>query len=262
MKSLFPSTLVVAALTVIVSTAPSMPAAAQTPAPAASPAAPNTTRFHVTVVRVKPEMLNEWIDLQKNEVVPAQKKAGVASRTVWATSVGNSFEYTISVPFEKFAAMDSPAPLITALGAEAAARLNAKIRKCIETQRTYMANRVNDLTIPAGDASVNRMVVRRVPQGKTQEYLTFYRTEVLPALKKAKEQGKIAGSYVVVRGAGAQANEIVTAESYTKFADLDAGSPVQAVVGNEAYAAISAKSYALSTTVQTVVRRRMADLSF
>jgi hypothetical protein len=121
---------------------------------------------------------------------------------------------------------------------------------------------VNDLTIPAGDALVNRMVVRRVPQGKTQEYLDFHRTEVLPALKKAKEQGKIAGAYVVVRGAGAQANEVVTAENFSKFADLDAGSPVQAVIGREAYAALNAKSNALATSVQTVVRRRVADLSF
>lgn len=262
MKSILSSTLVVAALTVIVSGASSAPATAQTPAPSASPAAPNTTRYHVTVVRVKPDMMTEWIDLQKNEVVPALKKAGVASRAAWATAVGNSFEYTISVPFEKFAAMDSPAPLVTALGAEAAARLNAKLRKCIETQRTYMANRVNDLTIPAGDALVSRVVVRRVQQGKTQDYLTYYRTEVFPALKKAKEQGKIAGAQVSVRGIGAQSNEIVTSEMYNKFADMDAGSPVLAVVGEAANTAINAKGTALATNVQTVVRRRVADLSF
>lgn len=262
MKSLFPSTLVAAALTVIVSTASPMPASAQTPAPAASPAAPNTTRYHVTVVRVKPEMLNEWIDLQKNEVVPGLKKAGVASRSVWNTAVGNSFEYSIVVPFEKFAAMDGPGPLITALGAEAAARLNGKIRKCIETQRTYLANRVNDLTIPAGDALLSRMVVRRVAQGKTQDYLTYYRAEVFPALKKAKEQGKIAGAQVSARGMGAQSNEITTTEFYNKFADLDAGSPILAVVGQQANDAINAKGTALATNVQTVLRRRVADLSF
>lgn len=261
MKSLFPSTLVIAALTVIVSTDPA-PATAQTPAPAASPAAPNTTRYQVTVIRVKPDMLTEWIDLQKNEVVPALKKAGIASRTVWSTAVGNSFEYSSVVPFEKFAVMDGPGPLVTALGAEAAARLNAKLRKCIDTQRTYMANRVNDLTIPAGDALLSRMVVRRVQQGKTQEALAHYRADVFPALKKAKEQGRIAGAQVSVRGMGAQANEIVTTEFYNKFADLDAGSPVLAVVGAEANAAINAKGTALATNVQTVLRRRVADLSF
>lgn len=262
MKSISTSKLVVAALTVVAAAALPAPAAAQTPVASVSPAVPNTTRFQVVVVRLKPDMVNEWIDLQKNEVVPAQKKAGVTSRTVWSTAVGNSFEYSIVVPFEKFAVMDGPGPLVRALGAEAAARLNAKIRKCIEVQRTYMANRVNDLTIPAGDALVSRMVVRRVQQGKTQEALAHYRTDVFPALKKAKEQGKIAGSQVSVRGMGAQSNEIVTTEFYNKFADLDAGSPVLAVVGAEANAAINAKGTALATNVQTVLRRRVADLSF
>src|SRR5262249_36991142 len=35
-----------------------------------------------TIVHVKPEMLTEWLDLQKNAVVPALKKAGVKTRTV------------------------------------------------------------------------------------------------------------------------------------------------------------------------------------
>ena len=186
----------------------------------------------------------------------------MASRTVWSTVVGNSFEYSIVVPFEKFAVMDGQGLLVTALGAEAAARLNAKLRKCIETQRTYMTNRVINLTLPPGDALVSRLVVRRVPQGKTQDYLTYYRAEVFPVLTKAKEQGKIAGSQVSVRGMGAQSNEIATSEFYSKFADLDADSPILAVVGQQASDAINAKGTALATNVQTVLRRRVAELSF
>jgi len=207
-------------------------------------------------------MLNEWIDLQKNEVVPAQKKGGLKERQVWATAVGNSFEYTILVPFEKFALLDSPNPVVTALGAEAAARLNAKTRKCIEVQRTFMTNRVDDLNIPPGTALVMRTVVRRVPPGRAQDYVSFYRADVFPALKKAKADGKIAGATIAIRGVGAQANELTTTEYYNKFADMDAGSPVAAVVGVEANAKINAKGAPLATTVQTVIRRRVAELSF
>lgn len=220
------------------------------------------TRYLVTVVRVKPDMLTEWVDLQKNEVAPAQKKGGVKSRTVWATSVGNAFEYTIITPFDKWALMDSPNPVVTALGAEAAARLNAKVRKCIESQRSYLTNRVDEFDIPAGDALVMRSTVRRVPAGKMQDYLSYHRTDVLPAQKKAKADGKIAGATVAVRGAGAQANELTTTTYYSKFADMDGGNPVAAAVGQEAAAKIGAKGDAIATTIQTVVRRRMADLSF
>ena len=259
MKPVSPSLFAVAALTLVVSALSSAPVTAQ---PAAVAAAPATTRYQVTVVRIKPDMLNEWIDLQKNEVVPAQKKGGLKERQVWATAVGNSFEYTILVPFEKFALLDSPNPVVTALGAEAAARLNAKTRKCIEVQRTFMTNRVDDLTIPPGTALVMRTVVRRVPPGRAQDYVSFYRADVFPALKKAKADGKIAGATIAIRGVGAQANELTTTEYYNKFADMDAGSPVAAVVGVEANAKINAKGAPLATTVQTVIRRRVAELSF
>lgn len=258
MKSPSQSLLAVAVLALGFSAASSAPATAQ---PAAGASA--TTRSQVTVVRIKAEMLDEWIDLQRNEVVPALKKAGIKQRTVWATAVGNSFEFTIIAPFEKFAVMDAPAgPLVTALGAEAAGRLNAKIRKCIEVQRTYMANRVNDVDIPAGDALVMRTVVRRVPQGRAQDYVSFYRSDIFPALKKAKAEGKIAGATIAIRGAGAQANEVTTTEYYSKFADLDAPNALAAVVGAEGMAKINAKGLPLATTVQTIIRRRMAGLSF
>ena len=264
MKPLSPSLLVVALSLIAVASPPL--AMAQTAAAAQTAAtqtpASSRTRAHVTVVRIKADMLTEWIDLQKNEVVPALKKAGVAQRSVWATAVGTSFEYTILTPFEKFAAMDSPGPLVTALGAEAAARLNAKLRKCIEVQRTYMTNRVDDLDIPAGNALVMRTVVRRVPPGKVQDYVNFYRTDVYPALQKAKAEGRIAGSTIAISGAGAQANELTTTEYFNKFADLDAGHAVAAVLGPEANAKMNAKGGPLATTVQTIIRRRVADLSF
>jgi len=45
-------------------------------APPASPA-PATVRYLVTVVQLKPDMANEWLDLRKNEVTPALKKGAL-----------------------------------------------------------------------------------------------------------------------------------------------------------------------------------------
>jgi hypothetical protein len=58
--------------------------------------------------------------------------------------------------------------------------------------------------------------------GKQPDYLSYIRNDLLPVMKKAKDAGKIAGFAVALRGVGA----------------------------------------ALATTVQTIVRRRVADLSF
>jgi hypothetical protein len=71
----------------------------------------------VTITHVKPDMLTEWIDLQKNEVVPALKKAGVKTRTVYVSGLfGPAGEYATIQPFEKYAEFDGDNPLIKALG--------------------------------------------------------------------------------------------------------------------------------------------------
>src|SRR5258706_13479734 len=79
--------------------------------------APTPTLYRYTHTRVKPDMLNEWLDLQKNEVVPALKKAGQTTRTVYVSGLfGNSYEYVIITPFAKYADFDEGNPMVKALG--------------------------------------------------------------------------------------------------------------------------------------------------
>src|SRR5215471_11586952 len=67
-------------------------------------------RSLVVIVQVRPEMLGEWLDLQKKAVVPALQKAGVTARTVYSSRVfGTAFEYRIVQPVSRFADFDSVA---------------------------------------------------------------------------------------------------------------------------------------------------------
>ncbi len=242
----------------------SMVASASTATPAYSQqtsAVPNV-RSYVQVIRLKPDMVNEWMEIQRNEVIPAQKKAGITSRTTLGTQVGTAFEYAIITPFPKWEAFDSDAPLVKALGRDGAAQVNAKLRKCILTQSSYMTNRVDSLTIPAPDALVWRIAVRRALPGKMNDYIAYYRAEVLPGLRKAKASGQIAGSTIAIRGVGAPSGEFTTVTYYANFAGIDGGDPLVQALGQEAAAKINAKSGEFSTASQVVVRRRIADLSF
>ncbi|MGO8943346.1 MAG: hypothetical protein ACLQJ7_06700, partial [Syntrophobacteraceae bacterium] len=100
----------------------------------------------MVIVHVKPDMLNEWLDLEKNEVIPAQKKGGIASRTTYQTLRGNPFEYVMVTPFDKFAVFDGTSPQVKALGAEGAARLSAKLRKCEESVQVFVSSPLADLS--------------------------------------------------------------------------------------------------------------------
>ncbi|MCC6316784.1 MAG: hypothetical protein IT361_03750 [Gemmatimonadaceae bacterium] len=253
MRATYPAVLVATSVTLV----------ATAMAPNATRAqAPATTRSYVQVVRLKPEMVTEWMTLPRTEVIPAQKKAGIASRITLATQVGNAFEYFILTPFPTWAAMDGDAPLVRALGAEGAAQLNAKLRRCILTQASYMTNRQDSLTIDPGPALVWRVVLRKILPGKMPEYLAWHRAEVLPAMQKAKAAGKIAGSTVAVRGAGAASGEFTVVTYHNTFAELQAGDPITQVLGAQAATAINAKNALYSTPVRVDIRRRVADLSY
>lgn len=85
----------------------------------------------MTITHVKPEMLTEWRDIQK-EMIPILKKGGVKSRMVYQTTMfGNSYEYVTMTPFDSYAVFDNPNPIAKALEPAAAARLNEKLRKCV-----------------------------------------------------------------------------------------------------------------------------------
>jgi hypothetical protein len=247
-------TYVVVASTLVFAWADTVPTVAQT--------APPVNRQQVTLVRLKPDMVNEWLVLQKNELIPAQKKGGVTTRTTLQTVLGNAFEYATIIPYPSFGILDGQNAQQKALGTEAAARLAEKIRKCVLTQTTYVLNRRDDLGIPQGTATAARTAVVRPLPGKQDEYLNYIKNDVLPVMKKAKAAGKIAGYTVSIRGAGAAAGELTTTTYYNKFADIDAGNPAIAVVGQAAATAMTAKAATLATNVQVMVRRRVADLSF
>ncbi len=227
---------------------------------------PPTTRYLVLITQVKPEMLNEWLDAQRNEVNPALKKAGISSRIVQQTVFGNSYEYASIIPLESYSVFDQPSLFNRVLGPEAGERLSAKLRKCVTGGRSYIITRNNELSLvpdPKAPPPVSVTIRRRIAPGKAQEYQNFIRTELLPVYKKAKADGKIAGYVVSSRGLGAVLGDVATTTYYDKFADLDAGGNVLAqVLGQEEAQKILAKATGLSTIVETYARRRVADLSF
>jgi hypothetical protein len=204
-------------------------------------------------------MLNEWMDLQKNELIPAQKKAGPATRTTYQTVFGNTNEFLTVTPLGKYADFDGPSYLDRALGVVGAARLAAKLQKCLESRQVFISNALPELSsAPAGQLPALGVFTRvRVATGKLEDYEAFVKGEVLPIYKKAD-----VGLTVTRRGLGANANDVVQVSWLTKMADIDAGSPITRALGPAGAAKLLAKTAGMATLVEQVVRRRVPDLSY
>lgn len=229
---------------------------AQTPAPA-------NQRSLVRVSVVKPEMQIEWLALQKSEIVPALKKAGVASRTLLETLIGNVYEYYSITPFTSYSVLDGDSMLVKALGKEAGARLQAKINRCLESQSTFLSTRVDELSSLPKTPGVIWISTRfRVNAGKGNDFENFLKTDVLPFYARAKEAGKIAGYSLSRRGVGANSRDRTVLVYLNKGADMDLGNPLTQALGTEGAAKVNAKGAAFAASVETMTRRRVAELSY
>jgi hypothetical protein len=221
------------------------------------PAAPAT--FRVTVTQIKADMLEEWLALQKNELVPALKKGGVKARTVYSSGLfGTAGEYVAISPVEKFADFDNPNPQTRALGASAAAALAVKLRKCVASQHSYLITRLEDLGNTAATPPNFIVSTRvRIPIGKMAEFQNIVKTEITPIYKKAN-----ANLTVSQRGIGGNPGDITISYGINKMAEMDGGSLLVKQLGQDGFLKLAAKITALGPVIEQVLRARVNDLSF
>jgi hypothetical protein len=217
-------------------------------------------RSLITVIHVKPEMLTEWLDLQKNAVVPALKKAGVKARTVYSSGVfGEAFGYTIVLPMKGFAEFDSAEAQAWSLGLLSDARLSEKLRRCINGSSSFLSTALPDASNP-GDirsAPIVGFLRLRVAPGKMTEYLNLYQSDVLPALKKADARVLVAS-----RRLGTDGYDLTFETPMMKFAELDTPPVLVRAIGPEEVARLTAKLNPLAAVVENTILVRQADLSF
>lgn len=229
--------------------------------PAAQEAGTGTTRLLVTHVRVPPAKAGAWLELQRNEVVPALKKAGIENYTTYRTVVGELAEFVIVRPFA-FAELDAADPLDRVLGAAAAAALRAKLADCTESMHRSIENRHDDLYLEPGAAAVLFVSRYRAMPGRARDYMSFVRAEMLPVMRQAQESGTAAGLSVTTSVQGGEPGIITLNMHYASFTPLDGPPPVAKTLGPQGTAAFLAKGAGLITQLDQSILQRVPELSF
>ncbi|HEV3196845.1 MAG TPA: hypothetical protein VGZ73_03035 [Bryobacteraceae bacterium] len=219
-----------------------------------------TNRSLVVVIHVKPEMLGEWLDLQKRAVVPTLKKAGVTSRTVYSSHVfGTAFEYRIVQPLNRFADFDSAELQTEGIGAAGDEKSAAQLRKCISRASSFLATALPELSNPSDNKApaIVQCLRLHVAPGKMEEYQDLYKSEVVPALKKARAYVSVAS-----RRLGTDGLDLTFETPLNKFAELDAPPALLRSLGPEGAARLTAKLNSLATVVENTIWVRENELSF
>jgi hypothetical protein len=223
---------------------------------------PKITRLLVTEARVKPEMVEEWLALQRNQVVPALKKAGIEQYTVYQTLVGDASQFVIVRPLPSFAEFNGPDPLERALGAAAAATLRAKLGDCTDSLHSRIENSQDDFFLDPGAAQTLFVSRYRAMPGKSRDYMNFVRTEMVPVMRQAQENGTFAGLSVTTSVQGGEPGIITLNMFYADFAPLDGPPPIAKTLGPAGTAAFLSKGAGLINQLDQSILKRLPDLSF
>lgn len=219
----------------------------------------------ITVVRVKPDMVAEWQDLQKNVVNPALKKAGIKERSVFETAVfGESYEYVVITPITNFAQYDEPmSPLRKSLGDEAWRDYLAKSRRCVVSAHTFgnlarldlsYMGKMMTMTGPPKLAVVNSISV--VP-GRGTAFENLVKSDVLPVMKKAA----VIGYFVSQTVFGGDGYGYTTVTFVDSFAEIGKGSPFHQVLGPAGAASFFAKFAGVVAHQERSIARFNPELS-
>ena len=246
----------VAPLSVGLLVALSIVVAGQTPKPA------QPQWYSINVAKIVPGAAAEYTQIQTKEVMPAQQKGGSRGRQAWVTGVaGTSREVVYISPIAGFEQFDGPAPMVTALGQEGAAAVNAKLAKLAEAQKSMIAHTRPDLSyIPDQKFQAALAVVTFVDvvPGKKMDFEAFIKKEVLPAMEKAK-----AKSYSVMEIVyGDSINGFLTAIGYDTYADIGKGHPFTIALGEDGARKLDTRITGLANRVDRSIYRYRSDLSW
>lgn len=214
----------------------------------------------VRVVQIKSDMVNDWRDTYKNEVLPAYKKAGIPSVMVSQTVFGAGNEYAVIMPLAKFAQMDGDSPMIRALGRENAMRLTAKLVKYTEKSMLLAVRYREDLSIMHPGAPQPYAVVTHLSGAPARggEIESWIKNDYGPAMRKAE----VENLFIYQALFGGELPHWVTVAPRNDMAALDQPPELMRSLGEEGVQKLLRKLDGVVTHVERYVIRTIPELSY
>jgi hypothetical protein len=232
-------------------------------AQAPKPAAEQPQLALISFTKVRPAMGPKFVDLQTKEVMPAQKKGGSPGRQAFSSGIaGAPGEFVFVTPITNMAMFDEQPPMRKALGDEGAAALNQKLAEVSEPMGSLVARMRPDLSyVPDPKAPPSPLgvitIVELVP-GKRAGFETFLKTDVVPAMQKAK----VRGYHVMEIVFGENTGGYITVVGMESYAEIGKGHPFEIALGEGGSQKMEVKAAGLITKIHRFISRHRPELSW
>lgn len=215
--------------------------------------------MRVDVLQVLPRELDDFIELQLEEVNPALQRAGVPWRSAWRTAeFGNTYERLFVTPVESLADLDYGGPLARVLDPDRLERMRDRVRRTLSSRQSYAVRYRPELSVESDDVSGLSLAwttTIQVAPGRIADWETFLR-ENLPRFRGADV---VFGVYERVFGPGPAVWQIV--ENHASFSELDRPTILQRTFGERADE-VASRLAGVLLSVERSVLRYDPELSF
>jgi len=211
----------------------------------------------ITLVTIKLDRIQEWKAAAKEYMAEIKKSGWDQPLTAWASQTGPTNQYAFVQYFAKWSDLDSfPSK---EFAAEAAPTM-AKLLACDQSREVWVDEMQPELIIPGAELpKVVRTGRMRIVPGKLDDELALYKSDLVPALKKAG----ITNFGIAVSRYGTPMNEIHTylgLDGWTGPFDGSVGA--QKVMSAEAYKAYMAKTNGMIEGIEYTIWRFQPELSY
>ncbi|HWF86253.1 MAG TPA: hypothetical protein VG222_15445 [Vicinamibacterales bacterium] len=217
--------------------------------------------LQITVLRIKSELMSEWLAFQKSETIPMLKKAGIPRRDAWQNAVfGEGPMYAFVTPIENFSQYDGDSPAVRALGAEGAQAYAEKNRRFIDSTHVYAEQTRPDLSYDVKMTAPPKLALLsdvQIALGKVPAYEALVKSDVLPVMRKANLPYVVSQTIL-----GGDVSSFMTLIFHDRFAEIGKGHPFQRILGAEGERQLTAKAVGIVTHVERNIIRYVPDLSF
>ncbi len=218
-----------------------------------------TSWMRVDIMQVLPRELDDFIEMQLEEVNPALQRAGVPWRSAWRTAeFGNTYERLFVTPLESLGDLDFGGPLGRVLEPDRLGRIRDRIRRTLSARQSYAVRYRPDLSVESDDVSglsLAWITSIQVAPGRNADWEAFLR-ENIPQFRGADV---VFGVYERVFGPGPTVWQIV--ENHASFGELDRPTILQRTFGEQADL-VAARLTGVLLSIERSVLRYDPELSF
>ena len=210
------------------------------------------TWFRVDVLQVLPREIDDFIELQLEQINPALQRAGVPWRSAWRTAeFGNTHERLFVTPMASLPELDSGDPLARVLDQDRLARLRDRVRRTLVGRRSYAVRYRPDLSVESDDIRglpLALITTVQVAPARTADWEAYLRENV-PQFRGADV---VFGVYERVFGPGPVVWQIV--ENRASYSELEHPTILQRTLGKQTNQVVARLAGVLLSIERSVLR--------